>query len=173
MVNFMYYINCFFVYSIFGYFFETFLSKIKNIDFSSGILFLPWTPIYGFGSIIILLISNFVFNYFYISKWKEVLIVFFIVIIILTLIELLGGFLIEKIFNIVFWDYKDYQYHIGKYIAVEVSFIWGFMSILFIYFIHPLFYNLIIIIPFFITYFLIILFFIDCFLTFYKYKYRV
>ena len=45
----MYYINLFFVYSILGFVFETILSQFWSGVFNSGILFGPWTPVYGIG----------------------------------------------------------------------------------------------------------------------------
>ena len=54
MVISMYYINYFFVMSIFGHLMETILFP----KMSSGILFSYWTPIYGIGSLIILFIYN-------------------------------------------------------------------------------------------------------------------
>ena len=49
-----YYINYFFLFSIIGHFIETVL--IKN--FTSGILYGWWTPVYGFGVVLILLIGK-------------------------------------------------------------------------------------------------------------------
>ena len=50
----MYYINTFFIFSILGHIIENFV--YKHVD--SGILFGFWTPIYGLGIILILLINN-------------------------------------------------------------------------------------------------------------------
>ena len=52
----MYYINYFFIFSILGHFIESFF--YPNSD--SGILYGYWTPIYGIGTIIILLVNNYV-----------------------------------------------------------------------------------------------------------------
>ena len=166
----MYFINCFFIYSFFGYLFEIILTKLKGTKFSSGILFLPWTPIYGVGAVLILFLSNCIFNFLNIEKWKEVIIALLLIIIVLTFIEWLGGILIEKLFHVVFWNYHDYQYNIGKYISLEVSLVWGIMSFLLIFFIHPFISRFIDLIPSFITYFLIVIFIIDLFITFTKYR---
>jgi len=54
MVNIMYYLNVFFAFSIIGHLLE----NIFNSHIDSGILLLPWTPIYGVGVIIIIFINN-------------------------------------------------------------------------------------------------------------------
>ena len=173
MVKFMFYIKCFFVYSIFGYLFETITSYFRKTNFSSGILYGFWTPIYGVGVDIILILSNFVFINFHLEKWREGAIVFLIVTFLLTFLEWVSGTMIEKIFNITFWNYKkDFQYTIGKYIAVEVSLIWGLLSLLLVYLIHPIISKYILLVPNILIYIFIIIFFIDLILSFIKLKNR-
>ena len=55
MVNFMYYLNCFFIFSILGHMIESFLYISRN----SGILLSYWTPIYGIETFISLLIYKY------------------------------------------------------------------------------------------------------------------
>ena len=172
LVNYMYYIKCFFIYSIFGFLFETFLSFIRKTKFSSGILYGPWTPIYGIGVNIILLLSKVIFKNLYWAKWREALVVFFLVMIILTLIEWLGGVLIEAVFHVTFWNYKEFNYHIGKYICLEVTLVWGILSLILIYLIHPFINGFILLIPNIIICILIVLMIIDYIFTFVKYKKR-
>ena len=102
----MYYINCFFLYSFLGFFIENIVHLINKEDSGSGILHGPWTPIYGVGSVLILVIAKLVFRILTLKKWLEVLIVAIVMMIILTLIEWIGGVLIEKFFHITFWDYR-------------------------------------------------------------------
>lgn len=168
----MFYINSFFIYSILGFLFESIIGFFRKTGFSSGILYGPWTPIYGIGANIILILSDYIFHGLNFVKWREVIIVFFAVMIILTFIEWLGGVLIEKFFHVVFWNYEDFEHHIGKYIAIEVSLLWGVLSLILIYCIHPFLSSFIIKIPWYITYFLILLMVIDYILTFIKYKKR-
>lgn len=166
----MYYINSFFVYSVLGYFFETIVSKIIGNRFESGIMYGPITPIYGIGVVIILIVSKYLFINLHMPRWFETLIVFFSLIIILTLMEFIGGILIEKLFGIVFWDYSHLKWNIGKYISLEISLVWGFLSIFLIYVIKPLLDKFVVKIPTFITYSLIIIFIVDMVFTFIKYK---
>lgn len=166
----MYYINCFFVYSIIGFFFETIVSKVTGNRFESGILYGPMTPIYGIGVVLIIFISKYFFMNLHMPRWKETIIVFFILIFVLTLIEWIGGVLIEKIFGIVFWDYSHLKWNIGKYISVEISLVWGFLSLILIYFIKPFLDKFVLKIPPFVTYLLIIAFGIDMIMTYMQKK---
>ena len=159
----MYYINSFFIYSIIGYLFETYIIKSE-----SGILYGPITPIYGIGAIIILIISKYLFANLHLSIWQETLIASLLLMIILTIIELISGILIEKIFHKVFWDYSNLPLSFGHYIALPVSLGWFLASILLIYFIKPLLDKIIINIPTFVTIILIVIFIIDNIYTYYK-----
>lgn len=166
----MYYLNCFFIYSILGYLLETIVAIITHSNFKSGILYGFWTPVYGIGVITILFISNYLFKNLHMNRVIETIIMFIVVSIVLSTIEALGGVLIEKIFKKVFWDYKKHKYHIGNYISLEMTLIWGIVSIIFIYIINPLFKNIIKKVPKSITLILTILFIIDSIFTFIKNK---
>lgn len=164
----MYYINCFFIYSFIGFIFEKFIGLIISNSFDSGILYGPITPIYGFGVIIILIISKYLFYHLHMNRWIETIITFLSLIFILTFLELLGGLLIENLFNISTWDYSNLMFNIGKYISLEISIIWGFLALLIIYLIHPKLDKFIIKIPRFVTIIMLIIFIIDLILTLVK-----
>ena len=161
----MFYINIFLCFSIFGYLFETICSYIFKSGFNSGILYGPWTPLYGFGVIIIMLLSNKIFESLHLNKVVETIIIFVVITIVLTVLEWLGGVLIENLFHITFWDYSNYKYHIGKYISLEMSLVWGIGSIILIYLVLPWSLNLIKKIPLFITIILSFLFLVDIVVT--------
>lgn len=161
----MFYINFFLFFSIFGYLFETLCAYIFKSGFNSGILYGPWTPLYGFGVIIIMLLSNKIFESLHLNKVVETIVVFVVITIVLTVLEWLGGVLIEKLFHITFWDYSNYKYHIGKYISLEMSLLWGVGGIILIYLVIPYVCEFIKKIPFFITVFLSSLFIIDVIVT--------
>lgn len=149
----MYYINYYFIFSIIGHFLESILFN------KSGILLGYWTPIYGIGSIIILFINKKING-----KFKP-LKLFLLCSIILSIIEAIGGKLIENIFQITFWDYSNYKFNLGKYISLEISIIWGLASLLLIYILKPITDKIISKIPKYLTFVLIIILFIDIFLT--------
>lgn len=170
MVIYMYYLNNFFIYSFLGYILELIVSKINNKKVGSGMLYGPWTPVYGIGAILVLITSKFIFNTFDFNKYLEIIILVITMMIILTILEWIGGVLIEKIFHVVFWDYTEFKFNIGKYIALEVSFIWGVGTLLILYVIQPIINKFIYLIPTYITYILIILFLIDMIIIFSKKK---
>lgn len=162
----MYYINVFFLFSILGHAIESIFYAIGSGE--SGFLYGFWTPIYGIGTCIIIGCYQFIKDKITKQKWKQTLIIFLIGFFLLTLTELLGGILIEKIFGKVFWDYSNFPLHIGHYISVEMAFIWGIASVFLIYFIKPITDKIVKKIPSFVTWILIILFLIDFLLTLYN-----
>ena len=99
------------------------------------------------------------------SRFIETLVTFVILTIVLTIIEWIGGILIENLFHETLWNYKNYKYNIGKYISLEMSLVWGFVSIFVIYFIKPVIDKLEKKIPKFITIIITILFIVDLITT--------
>ncbi len=164
----MYLINIFLSYSIIGYLFELIVDLILKIKPSSGILFGPWTPIYGFGVLIMLFIKN-KLQKLNLNKVLEIIIFFFIIVITLTLLEQLGGVLLAKLFHKTLWDYRNLKFHITKYIALETSLGWGLGSIIIAYVIHPKFKKILKKIPFLISSLVFIAFAIDVIITIFKY----
>lgn len=138
---------------------------ITKTNYKSGILHGPITPIYGIGVVVILLLSNYFFKNLHMPRWKETIIVFFILAIFLTCLEAIGGILIEKTTGVVFWDYSSKKFAIGKYICLEMMLIWGIASTIFIYVINPLLENIIKKVPLFLTIVFSILFVIDVIYT--------
>lgn len=157
MVNCMFYINLFFIYSFLGHLLE----KILYPDHVSGILYGFWTPIYGIGAVIIVLSYKFLEKRLKLGKWTKAICTFLIGAVFLSFIEFLGGTLIEAIFKITFWDYSDMKFNIGKYTSLEMSLVWGISSLVLIYIIEPFLKKIAHKIPKWVTYTLSILFIID------------
>ena len=156
----MYYINYFFIFSILGHIIECFF--YSNGD--SGIFLGLWTPIYGLGTVLILLINKYI-NRLKLNKILKVCALFLITIIFLCSVEALGGYLIQGIFNRELWNYSNHKYHIGKYTSLEMGLIWGLSSILLIYFLKPVIDKFVRHIPKWITYLLIVIFILDVIAT--------
>lgn len=167
MVIYMYYINTFLIYSILGYGLETVVAFFTKSHFQSGILYGPWTPVYGVGAVMIVLLSNYLFYNLHMPRIYETLFAFVIITIMLTAIEWLGGIAIEHFFHKVFWDYSSHPFHIGKYISLTMSLTWGIGSIFFIYVIKPFLDPLVKQIPLTITIIVMFVFLLDYGLTFY------
>lgn len=144
---------------------ETTMKIIFFPSMNNGILYGPWIPIYGFGSCLIIVIMRFVFNRIKVNRFFKIIIVFLLSMITLTTIEFIGGNIIELLTEKVFWDYKSLKYNIGHYISLEISLIWGIMSLVVIYLIKPLIDKFIKKIPSILTYLVLIVFIIDCIIT--------
>jgi len=156
----MYYINVFFIFSILGHTIENFV--YKHVD--SGIFSGYWTPIYGVGVILIILIHN-ILKKRKINKYLYPFVLFIINALILSTLECLGGITIEKLFGRIFWDYSSQQFNIGKYTSLRMFLIWGSTSILVVYILKPLIDKVTKKIPKFITHILVFLFIFDIIFT--------
>ena len=161
----MYIINCFFIYSVLGFFLEGTYNLFLLNEFKSGILYGPWTPIYGIGAIIIIEIYKIIFTKINKNKTVKNIIFFICTILILTLIEWLGGILIENLFHKTLWNYQNYKFNIGKYITLEISLTWTILSFILIYLIKPIIDKIEKKIPKKLTLLLIIFMLIDIFVT--------
>ena len=120
----------FIVYSFIGWLIESlyksFLQK-KWID--SGFLNGPICPIYGIGALIM---------YLFLNNYKMNLILVFILgVIILSIWEFLVGIFLEKAFNTKYWDYSNNKFNIKGRICLFNSLCWGVLAVIFIAFLHP------------------------------------
>lgn len=161
-------INIFLFYSLLGHVFELVVNLILNTTPKSGIMFGPWTPIYGLGVLIMLQIKK-VLEKFNLNKIFEIIIYFFSVVIILSLLEQLGGVLLKVFFDKILWDYSDLKFHITKYVALEISLGWGIGAIIIAYVINPFVEKLLVRIPKFVSILIFMIFIIDAVFTFLKY----
>mgnify|MGYP002658158334 CR=1 FL=1 len=75
MVNNMYYFIFFFIYSFIGFIYENIIEFVRGKKPGSGMLYGPFTPIYGIGVLLILVISKFIFNILNLNKVLEVIII--------------------------------------------------------------------------------------------------
>ena len=128
---------------------------------NSGILFGPWTPVYGIGAVLIIIIFTIINKHLKIKNILKFILFFFVIATTLSIIEIIGGHLIESIFNKEFWNYENHLFNIGKYASIEMSIVWGFASILYIIFLRKIINKIVNRIPKFITYILTLLFIID------------
>lgn len=158
----MYYINYFFLYSIIGHLIESIVYLFCSGH--SGILYGFWTPVYGIGIVIILLIDKFL-KKFKLNKLVYILLLFLISSILLTIAEFLGGVFIKRVFDMTLWNYEDHKFNIGKYISLEMAVIWGIASLIFMFLLKPVSDRIVKKIPRFLSWILIILMTIDFLMT--------
>ncbi|HIS87322.1 MAG TPA: putative ABC transporter permease [Candidatus Caccenecus avistercoris] len=160
----MYYVNIFFIFSFIGFLFENVLNIFTNDNFNSGVLYGPWTFIYGIGVLLMVIVYKFLQQY-HLKKWKEVVLFYIIITIVMTLVEFSGGMLIETIFHRTYWDYTNMRFNYGKYICLEVSLAWGLLATFITYLVLPFINKIEKKIPWFVSVGLIILFIVDIIFT--------
>ena len=160
----MYYVNIFFIFSFIGFLFENVLNIFTNDNFNSGVLYGPWTFIYGIGVSLMVIVYKFLQQY-HLKKWKEVVLFYIIITIVMTLVEFSGGMLIETIFHRTYWDYTNMRFNYGKYICLEVSLAWGLLATFITYLVLPFINKIEKKIPWFVSVGLIILFIVDIIFT--------
>jgi len=119
------------IYSILGWMLEVAYASIKTGQFvNRGFLNGCLCPIYGLGAcLIILALTPVQYNF---------LLLFFGAMLFGSLLELVGGFVLLRLFHIRWWDYSDKAFNIGGYVCLEFSVIWGFIGLVLLHVIHPL-----------------------------------
>ena len=126
----LYQILCFFmIYSVIGWIIEVSyhavtLGKIVNRGFLNG----PLCPVYGSGVLLVLMVLYGIGQLLGIegdmtqaSAW----LLFLVGIIFATLVELIAGYLLDKLFHARWWDYSKEKFNFHGYICLSFSIIWG------------------------------------------------
>ena len=105
----MNYLKYFLIFSLLGFIMESVVYKVSGSNSHSGVLLGPYTLVYGFGGLLVVLINNY-FSKIEMNSFFKIILLFIFFTIICTLIEYLIGNLIHYIFNIdkqVFIKYYD------------------------------------------------------------------
>ena len=119
----------FFIYSFLGWcvevaFVAVTAGKVTNRGFLNG----PVCPIYGCGMIGVLLAL--------LPVEKNVWLLFLGGMVICSAVELFGGWILDKIFHMRWWDYSDEKFNIGGYVCLAFSFMWGMAVVFAVKFVH-------------------------------------
>lgn len=127
----------FIVGSIFGTYYEGILYTIKYFIWhgefiwipQNGLLYGPFSPIYGIGTVFIYLL-------FYIknNKWYQT---FLYGALFGGIYEFMMGFLQEKIWGTISWDYSNEFLNIGGRTTVPFMIFWGLLILAFVYLVFP------------------------------------
>ena len=138
----MYYlILYFFVYGFLGWCTEVAFAACKERKFvNRGFLNGPICPIYGIGVGIVVQ---------FLTPYKENLVLLYIAsVVMVTALEWVTGFILEKIFHNKWWDYSKLPLNLNGYVCLLFSLIWGVACVLIVDFIHPLIHKVLSWIPF-------------------------
>lgn len=125
------------IYSFLGWIWETsFVSICTGKFVNRGFLKGFFIPIYGLGAMSVILVSESIgepTGYF----WLNLLIVVVVSTIVVTTLEFLTGFAMEKIFNKKWWDYSDKPFNLKGYICLKFSMGWAVFILVFLLILHP------------------------------------
>lgn len=130
----------FFVYGFLGWCTEVGFAAFKTHHFvNRGFLNGPICPIYGVGVTAVITV---------LTPYKSDIIVLYILsVVLVTVLEGVTGWAMDKIFHNKWWDYSDMPLNIGGYVCLLFSIVWGFACLFIIYFIQPLVHDVLAFIP--------------------------
>ena len=109
-----------------------YLYKTKTFV-NRGFLYGPFVPIYGLSMISLALFFDPVFPTITVPL---VGIVFLTIVVVSTLLELIGGWLLWSLFETRWWDYSEEKFHFQGFICLRFSLLWGVMGTLAYVFVH-------------------------------------
>ena len=96
-----------------------------------GFLYGPFRPIYGYGFVIIYLISR--------KVNKNPLVVFFVSFVICSIFEYSVSYMLEALFGRTWWDYKNFYLNINGRICLMISLFWGLIGLVFVKLVVPIY----------------------------------
>ena len=130
----------FLIYSFLGWCTEVIYAavaegRIVNRGFLNG----PVCPIYGFGILAVFgTVNTGLSRYGTSSLYKNLLLIFLCGMALTTMIELFGGWALDKLFHARWWDYSDKPLNFHGYICLQFSLLWGIGIVLIVKVVHPL-----------------------------------
>ena len=120
----------FFIYAFIGWVVEVIYYGFEEGRFiNRGFLNGPLCPVYGIGFYGVILLLEMIS--------KNFLLMFFGSMAICTFVEFWAGFLLLKIFDLRWWDYRDEKYNFMGLICPKFSMYWGFACSFGIFVLHP------------------------------------
>ena len=134
----------FLLYSLIGWIWESSYVSIKKHCFvNRGFMHGPMLPIYGAGALCILLST--------LPVSEHVVLIFLVGMVSSTILEYITGAVMEKLFQVRYWDYTNQRCNLKGYICLSSSLAWGAFSVLLVKLIHPPISNLVRQIPEYLT----------------------
>lgn len=121
----------FFIYAFLGWCAEvSFHAVVTGKFINRGFLNGPICPVYGIGALLVLFLLE--------SFQDNIFLLFLSSLVLTSVLEFLVGFLMEKLFHARWWDYSEEPFHLGPYICLKFSLMWGFACVFVVKFLHPL-----------------------------------
>ena len=130
----------FLIYSCIGWCLEVIYAaattgQLVNRGFLNG----PVCPIYGFGMILVLFLLT--------PLQGSILLLYIGGVILPSALELVGGWLLYKVYHTRWWDYSDFPFNIGGYICLEFCLLWGVGTLVVMRIVHPVIASFVDMIP--------------------------
>ena len=123
-------LGLFLIYSFLGWCTEvSFAALSKGEVVNRGFLNGPVCPIYGVGMIGVLLLLT--------PLSDHVFLLFLGGMVLCTLVELIGGWILKQVFDTRWWDYTDEPFNLGGYICLRFSILWGLAVTFVVKLVHP------------------------------------
>lgn len=119
----------FYLYSFVGWVIESVIVSVQERKWvNRGFLRSPFLPLYGFGALVILLVS--------IPVRDNAFLVFVCGMAGTTALEYFTGWLMESLFKMKYWDYSDQKFNIKGRICLTSSLFWGLLSLFLVNVLH-------------------------------------
>lgn len=99
--------------------------KVVNSGFMTG----PFCPIYGFGAVFTILLLT--------PLIQHPVLVFLLGMLVTSVLEYFTSWLMEVTLHTKWWDYSHYRFHINGRVCLINSILFGLMSIVLLYGVHP------------------------------------
>lgn len=134
-------------YSCLGWIMETIYASITHKKFvNRGFLNGFFCPIYGLGAVLIIESSSWVGTFFS-SDLAAGAVSIVVAVILVTTLEYITGFMLEKVFHCKWWDYSEDFANLHGYICLQYSLLWGGLALVLLQVIHPGIAGLLFLIP--------------------------
>ncbi len=128
------YFLLFITYAFFGWLMEVICKLIQEKRFiNRGFLIGPYCPIYGWGALAITILLE--------KYLDDPIALFFMSVIICSVIEYLTSYILEKKYHARWWDYSNKKYNINGRICLETLIPFGLLGMIISYFTNPVFFN--------------------------------
>lgn len=119
----------FFIYSFIGWVWEScYVSLRKHRWVNRGFMHGPMLPLYGSGALVVLVST--------IGVRENIVLTFLLGMSAATILEYITGAVMERLFNVRYWDYSNQKFNLNGYICVSSSLCWGCFSVLLVRVIH-------------------------------------
>lgn len=122
----------FLLYSVFGWLLENVYSLFtQGMFWKEGFLKGPFKPMYGVAPLLLLVLVPE-------GEGARPLLAALLCLIIPTIVEGVGGYLLLTMFGRRWWDYSGLRFQLGGHVCLRFSLYWGFLSALMLKGVHPL-----------------------------------